>query len=62
MFNSSASSFFKGVTTGLVIGTGITMLSSPLSERQRKRLMRKTEGVFKNIGGMIDNAIGMFRD
>ena len=62
MFNSSASSFFKGVTTGLVIGTGVTMLSSPLSDRQRRKLMRKTEGVFKSIGGMIDDAVGMLRN
>ncbi|MBQ3427707.1 MAG: hypothetical protein IJH37_11295 [Clostridia bacterium] len=61
MFNSSASSFFKGMTAGLVIGTGVTMLSNPLSDKQRRKLMRKTEGVFKSIGGMIDDAVGMFR-
>ncbi len=58
--NFSASGFFKGVTAGLVIGAAITMLTDPVSDRQRHRLARKTEGVFKNMGGMIDAAIGMF--
>ena len=61
MMGSSATSFFKGVTTGLVIGTGITMLTNPITNRQRKRLIRKTEGVFRNLGGMLDNAIDIFK-
>ena len=61
MLSSSTSSFFKGVTAGLVIGTGITMLANPITDKQRKKLIRKTEGVFRNLGGMIDNAIGMMR-
>lgn len=54
------SNFFKGVTTGLIIGTAITMLTDPISDRQRNKLMRKTEGLFKNMGGIIDTAIEMF--
>ncbi|MGN0181708.1 MAG: hypothetical protein ACI4DP_04760 [Candidatus Ornithomonoglobus sp.] len=60
MMGSSSSGFFKGVTTGLVIGAAVTMLADPITDRQRSRLARRTEGVFKNMGDMIDTAIGMF--
>lgn len=60
MYNSQTSKFFKGVTTGLIIGAAITMLTDPITDRQRNKLMRKTEGVFKNMGEMIDSAISMF--
>ena len=44
----------------LVIGAAVTMLTDPLSDRERRRLARKTEGMFKNMGSMIGTAIGMF--
>ena len=53
-------SFFKGVTTGLIVGAAVTMLADPVSDRQRTKLMKRTEGVFRNMGGMLDAAIGMF--
>ena len=59
--NTQTARFFKGVTTGLVIGAAITMLTDPITDRLRHKLMRKTEGVFKNMGEMIDSAISMFR-
>lgn len=61
MINPQSAKFFKGVTTGLVIGAAITMLTDPISDRQRRKLMHKTEGVFKNMGEMIDSAISIFR-
>lgn len=57
---TSGMSFFKGVTAGLVIGAAVTMLADPISDRQRNRLVKRTEGAFKNMGSMIDAAIGMF--
>ena len=57
---SSGMSFFKGVTTGLIVGAAVTMLADPVSDRQRTKLMKRTEGVFRNMGGMLDAAIGMF--
>ncbi len=60
MMTRSTSSFFKGITTGLVIGAAITMLTDPISDRQRNRLIRRTEGIFKNMGEMIDTAMDMF--
>ena len=59
--NSNSANFLKGITTGLVIGAAVTMLTDPVSDRQRLRIARKTEGVFKSMGGIIDNAISMFR-
>ena len=60
MMTSSTMNFFKGVTSGLIVGAAVTMLVDPISDRQRHRFVRKTEGVFKNMGCMIDSAIGMF--
>lgn len=53
--------FLKGMAAGLVIGACATMLCDPVSDRQRHRMQRKTEGVFKSIGNIIDNAIDMIR-
>ncbi len=52
--------FFKGMAAGMIIGAAATMLVDPISDRQRHRLMKKTEGVFRSIGGMIDTAVGIF--
>jgi gas vesicle protein len=51
------SGFLKGMATGLVVGAAVTMMTDPISERQRKKIMKKTEGVFRNIGGVIDTAL-----
>lgn len=61
MMGSNTAGFFKGVTTGLVIGAAFTMLADPVTDRQRRRLINRTEGVFKNIGDMVDMAISVFR-
>ena len=49
--------FIGGITAGLLIGAAVTMLVDPVSDRQRHKLRRKTEGVFKSIGGVIDTAM-----
>lgn len=61
MLTSSASGFLKGAAAGMVIGAAAMMIADPLSDRERRKLVRKTEGVFKSMGGIIDNAISMFR-
>lgn len=58
---SNVSGFFKGVATGVAIGAAATMILDPLSDRERKQLVKKTEGVFKNIGSVIDTAVDMMR-
>lgn len=56
----SNSGFVKGMAAGLLLGACATMLIDPVSDRQRHKLMKKTEGVFKGIGSVIDTAVGMF--
>lgn len=56
----NGTSFIKGMAAGLIIGAAATMLYDPVSDRQRHKLMKKTEGVFRSIGGVIDTAVGMF--
>lgn len=56
----SGTGFIKGMAAGLVLGAAATMLVDPVSDRQRHRLIKKTEGVFRSIGGVIDTAMGIF--
>ena len=53
----SGSGFLKGMTAGLVVGAAFTMFTDPLSNRQRRKIQKKTEGVFKSIGAVIDTAM-----
>jgi gas vesicle protein len=53
--------FIKGITTGLIVGTAVTMLADPITDRQRHRIKKKTNGMFKTIGGAIDSAMNMMR-
>lgn len=53
--------FMKGMATGIVVGAAVTMVTDPLSDRQRHKLHKKTEGVFKNVGGIIDTAVEMMK-
>ncbi len=55
----TGSGFFKGMAAGLVMGATVTMLADPISDKQHKKMSKKSHDMFKNIGGMIDNAIGM---
>ncbi len=53
--------FISGITTGMVVGAAVTMLIDPVSDRQRHKLQKKTEGVFRSIGGVIDTAMELMR-
>ena len=55
----SASGFFKGMATGLVVGAAVTMITDPMTSRERHKIAKKTEGIFKNIGSVIDTTLGM---
>ena len=45
--------------TGMVVGAAVTMMADPISDKQRRKFVKKTEGVFRNLGGIIDNAMDM---
>lgn len=53
------SGFMKGMATGLVVGAAVTMITDPMTERERHKIAKKTEGIFKNIGSVIDTTLGM---
>ena len=55
----NASGFFKGMSTGLVVGAAVTMITDPMTNRDRRKIAKKTEGIFKNIGSVIDTTLGM---
>ena len=51
--------FVKGMAAGLLLGACVTMMIDPISDKQRRKLQKKTEGVFRNIGNIIDSAISI---
>ncbi len=53
--------FIGGITTGVIVGAAITMLMDPVSDRQRHKLQKRTAGVFKSIGSVIDTAMEIMR-
>lgn len=57
MNGNKVMNFAKGMAIGLALGAVTTMFVDPLSDKQRQKLHKKTEGVFKSIGGMIDTAM-----
>ena len=53
--------FIKGMVTGLAVGAVVTMAMDPVSDRQRRKFQRKTEGLFRTIGTAIDSAVCIFK-
>ena len=51
--------FMKGMATGMVIGAAAAVMIDQPTAKQRKKMMKKTEGLFRNIGSAIDTAVGM---
>ncbi len=58
---SNVSGFMKGMATGLVVGAAVTMIADPMTDRERHKIAKKTEGIFKNIGSVIDTTLGMIK-
>ena len=57
----SSKGFMKGMAAGIVLGACATMIVDPVSDRQRNRMRRKTEGMFRSLGNIVDTALDMFR-
>ena len=51
----SGKMFISGLVTGAVIGAAAGMIADPLKEKQKKKIARATDGVFKTIGCAIDS-------
>lgn len=52
--------FFKGMATGVVVGAAVAMLTDPITDRQRRRFKKKTEGAFRRVGCAMDAAMDIF--
>lgn len=57
----SSQSFIKGMATGIVLGACATMMMDPVSDRQRNKIRKRTEGMFRNLGNIMDSALDMFK-
>lgn len=53
------SGFIKGMTVGVVVGSAVTMLADPITDKQRRKFAKKTEGIFRSLGTVIDSAMDM---
>lgn len=55
------SSFAKGLAAGVAVGSAAIIFARPMTDKQRHKLQKKTESVFRNIGGIIDTALDMMK-
>ncbi len=55
------SDFTKGIATGLLVGAAATMIFEPISEKQKNKIKRKTKGIFRSVGSVIDTAFDIMR-
>ena len=52
--------FYKGTLVGFAVGAAVGVMTDPLSDRERRKISKKTEGIFRNIGSVMDNIIDIF--
>ena len=53
--------FVKGMATGVIVGAAAALVIDPISSKQRNKIKRKTQGVFKSIGSVIDTAMEIMK-
>ena len=53
--------FVKGMAAGLVVGAAAAIMIDPINDKQRNRIKRKTEGVFRSIGSVIDTTLDIIK-
>ena len=54
------SCFIKGTLVGFAVGAAVGVMTDPLSDRERRKISKKTEGIFRNISSVMDNIIDIF--
>lgn len=59
--SNNASSFAKGIAAGMVVGAAVVTFLDPISDKQKHKLQRKTHGMFKSIGGVLDTAMDIMK-
>lgn len=47
-------SFLGGVLAGAIVGSALTMVIDPISDKQRRKLYKGTQSMFKTIGSVLD--------
>lgn len=57
----SKAGFTAGIAAGLVVGAASAMLMDPISDRQKNKLRKKTKGVFRSLGSIVDTAVDIIR-
>lgn len=50
-------SFIGGVIAGAIVGSALTMVMDPVSDKQRRRMHKGTQSMFKTMGSVIDAMI-----
>ena len=53
--------FVKGMATGVIVGAAAALVIDPISAKQKNKIKRKTQGVFKSIGSVIDTAMDIMK-
>ena len=50
-------SFLSGVVAGAIVGSALTMVLDPITDRQRRKLHKGTHSMFKTMGTVLDAMI-----
>jgi len=50
-------SFLGGIVAGALVGSALTMMIDPVSDKQRRRLQKGTNAMFKTVGTILDSII-----
>ena len=54
------SCFIKGTLVVFAVGAAVGVMTDTLSDRELRKISKKTEGIFRNIGSVMDNIIDIF--
>lgn len=49
--------FIKGMAAGLLVGAAVTMLTDPVTDKQRHRLKKKANRMAHKLSCTLDNAM-----
>lgn len=50
-------SFLGGIIAGAIVGSALTMVMDPVTDRQRKKMHKGTQSMFKTMGSVLDAMI-----
>lgn len=46
--------FISGIIAGALVGSAVTMVMDPVSDRDRRKLYRNTKNAFRTISSLVD--------